>query len=99
MLKPNKAGKKVGDNDFVSTTNSKKPEKNKPKKKNGKPNFFKKIGTKCKDVFSELKKVSWPSFLDVLKKTGVVLGVVVIFVVIITAFDSGLAALMGLLSK
>lgn len=99
MLKPNKSGKKVGDKDFVSTTNTKKPEKNKPKKKNGKPGFFKRVGAKIKDVFSELKKVSWPSFLDVLKKTGVVLGVVVIFVILITAFDFGLSQLMGLLSK
>ncbi len=98
MLKPNNAGKKAGEGDFVATT--KKPEKNKPaKKKNGKPGFFKRIGAKCKDVFSELKKVSWPSFLDVLKKTGIVLGVVLIFLIVITAFDFGLSQLLGLLSK
>ena len=74
-------------------------DKNKPvKKKNGKPGFFKRIGMKFKDVFSELKKVSWPSFLDVLKKTGIVLAVVLIFLVVITAFDFGLSSLLGLLS-
>ena len=100
MLKPNNAGKKVGEGDFVATTTAKKPEKNKPsKKKNGKPGFFKRIGAKCKDVFSELKKVSWPSFLDVLKKTGIVLAVVLIFLIVITAFDYGLSQLVGLLSK
>ena len=97
MLKPNNAGKKAGEGDFVAT--AKKPEKNKPvKKKSGKPGFFKRIGMKFKDVFSELKKVSWPSFLDVLKKTGIVLAVVLIFLVVITAFDFGLSSLLGLLS-
>ncbi len=98
MLKPNNAGKKVAEGDFVATT--KKPEKNsKAKKKDGKPGFFKRFGAKCKDVFSELKKVSWPTFLDVLKKTGIVLGVVLIFLIVITAFDFGLSQLLGLLSK
>ena len=67
-------------------------------KKNKGPNFFQKIGAKIKDVFSELKKVSWPSFGKVLKETGIVIAVVLIFLVIITAFDSGLLALLRLIS-
>ena len=58
--------------------------------KNKKPNIFKRIGAKFKDVFSELKKVSWPSFSKVVKQTGIVLAVVAIFLVVITAFDFGL---------
>lgn len=70
----------------------------KTKKKNGKPGFFKRIGMKIKDIFSELKKVSWPSFSTVVKKTGVVLVVVLAFLVVITAFDSGLSALLKLIA-
>ena len=70
----------------------------KAKKKSGKPGFFKRIGLKIKDVFSELKKVSWPSFSKVVKKTGVVLVVVLAFLVVITAFDSGLMKLLELIA-
>ena len=68
-------------------------EKNKPAKKvqkTKKPNIFKRMGAKLKDVFSELKKVSWPSFGKVVKQTGIVLAVVAIFLVVISAFDFGL---------
>ena len=68
-------------------------EKNKPAKKvqkTKKPNIFKRMGAKLKDVFSELKKVSWPSFSKVVKQTGIVLAVVAIFLVVISAFDFGL---------
>ena len=67
-------------------------------KKNKKPGFFKRLGAKIKDIFSELKKVSWPSFAKVVKKTGVVLLVVAIFLVVITAFDFGLYNLLVLVS-
>ena len=70
----------------------------KAKKKSGKPGFFKRLGLKIKDVFSELKKVSWPSFPKVVKKTGVVLVVVLAFLVVITAFDSGLMELLKLIA-
>ena len=70
----------------------------KAKKKSGKPGFFKRIGLKIKDVFSELKKVSWPSFSKIVKKTGVVLVVVLAFLVVITAFDSGLMKLLELIA-
>ena len=58
--------------------------------KTKKPNIFKRFGAKIKDVFSELKKVSWPKFSKVVKQTGIVLAVVAIFLVVITAFDFGL---------
>ena len=85
--------------DFVATENTQKQkEVKKGKKKDKKPGFFKKIGLKMKDVFSELKKVVWPSFGKVVKQTGVVLVVVVIFLIVITAFDFGLLSLLKLVS-
>ena len=69
----------------------------KEKKKSGKPGFFKRIGMKIKEVFSELKKVDWPTFGKVVKQTGVVLVVVLIFLVVITAFDTGLTELVKIL--
>jgi len=45
--------------------------------------------------WSELKKVSWPTFSTVVKNTGVVLAVVFFFLVIIGASD----ALFGWLLK
>lgn len=65
-------------------------------KKNKKPGFFKKMGSKIKDIFSELKKVNWPTFGKVVKETGIVLVVVVIFLALITAFDTGLLNLLKL---
>ena len=73
-------------------------EAKKTKKKDGKPGFFKRVGMKIKDVFSELKRVTWPTFPKVVKKTGVVLVVVLVFLVIITAFDTGLLNLLTLIS-
>ena len=67
-------------------------------KKNKKPGLFKRIGAKFKDIFSELKKVSWPEFSKVVKQTGVVLVVVIAFLVVITAFDFGLMKLLGLVA-
>ncbi len=61
-------------------TNSKEVTKKKPKRKS-------KLGTFFKEAFSELKKVSWPSFKTVLKNTLVVLGVVVVFLVVLLGFD------------
>ena len=87
---------------FITETDEKpdKTEKQvkKAKKRSGKPGFFKRIGLKIKDVFSELKKVSWPSFSKVVKKTGVVIVVVLAFLVVITAFDSGLMELLKLIA-
>ena len=78
---------------------AKKVETKKVSAKNKKPNIFKRIGKKFKEVFAELKKVSWPSFSKVVKQTGVVLGVVLLFAVVITLFDWGLSQLFSLLTK
>ncbi len=86
--------------DFVQADEPKKQkEVKKTKKSNKKPNFFKRIGMKIKDVFSELKRVSWPKFPKVVKQTGIVLAVVLIFLVVITAFDYGLLELLKLVTN
>ena len=71
--------------------------KSQPKTK--KPNIFVRLGKKIKEVLSEVKKVSWPSFDRVVKQTGVVLGVVVLFLVVITLIDLGLGELLTLLTS
>ena len=58
--------------------------------KNKKPNIFKRIGVKFKEIFSELKKVTWPTFSTVLKQLGCVLAIVLVVLVIIMAMDFGL---------
>ena len=82
----------------VSAKEVKTEKKEKKVRKDGKPGFFKRMGIKIKESFSELKKVSWPSFPKVVKQTGVVLLVVAIFLVIIGAFDFGLYELLKLVS-
>ncbi|MGN0823797.1 MAG: preprotein translocase subunit SecE [Candidatus Coproplasma sp.] len=64
-----------------------------------KPNIFVRMGRKLKEVFSELKRVTWPSFGKVVKATGVVLVVVLIFTVIITGINFGLQKLLELLTN
>jgi len=88
---------------FTATTEEAKKQREqenikKAKKKSDKPGFFKRLGGKIKDVFSELKKVTWPTFSKVVKRTGVVLVVVLVFLVVITAFDFGLGQLLNLIA-
>ncbi len=64
-----------------------------------KPNIFVRMGRKCKEVFSELKKVTWPSFGKVIKSTGVVIAVVLSFLVVFTAVNFGLNELLGLITS
>ena len=69
------------------------------KEKNKKPSVFKRMGAKIKEVFSELKRVTWPSFSTVVKTTGVVLVVVFAFLVVVTGVDAVLGLLLKLISK
>lgn len=71
---------------------------NATKTKNKKPNWFRRVGAKIKETFSELKRVTWPTFGTVLKTTGVVLVVVLAFLIIVTGVDFGLTKLLGLIS-
>ena len=63
-----------------------------------KPNIFVRMGRKLKETFSELKKVSWPTFPKVVKATCVVLVVVVTFLVVATGINYGLNELLKLIT-
>ena len=64
-----------------------------------KPNIFVRAGRKLKETFSELKKVTWPTFPKVVKATGVVLVVVLVFTVVVTGINYGLQALLDLVTN
>ena len=63
-----------------------------------KPNIFVRMGKKLKETFSELKRVTWPTFPKVVRGTCVVLVVVVAFTVIVTGINYGLQALLDLIT-
>ena len=52
-----------------------------------KPKEKKKRGRVFKETFSELKKVTWPSFGETMKQLGAVIAVVLCFLVVLTLFD------------
>ena len=68
------------------------------KTNNQKPNWFRRVGAKCKETFSEIKRVTWPSFMTVVKTTGIVLVIVTAFLAIVAGVDAALNALLGLIS-
>ena len=71
---------------------------NATKTKNKKPSWFRRACAKIKEVFSELKRVTWPSFTTVLKTTGVVLVIVFVFLAVVTGVDALLSFLLKLIS-
>jgi len=82
-------------NEDVSVKNEKVQSKEKENKKDKKNKKKEKkqggLGKKTKETMSELKKVTWPTFGEVVKKTGVV----VAFVLIFGLFFYGVNALLG----
>lgn len=70
------------------------PKKDKKQNKDKKPNVFVRMGRKLKETFSELKRVTWPSFGKALKATGVVLAIVLVFTVIVTGVNYGFSELL-----
>lgn len=64
-----------------------------------KPNIFVRMGRKLKETFSELKRVTWPTFPKVVKATGVVLVVVLAFLVVVTLINVGLQELLQLITS
>ena len=64
-----------------------------------KPNIFVRMGRKLKETFSELKRVTWPTFPKVVKATCVVLVVVVTFTVIVTGINYGLNKLLEVITS
>ena len=72
---------------------------NKIKNKDKKPNFFVRLGRKLKETFSELKRVTWPSFGKAVKATGVVLAIVLIFMILVTGVNYGLSELLKVMTS
>ena len=64
-----------------------------------KANFFVRMGRKLKETFSELKRVTWPTYLKVVKSTCVVLVVVVAFLLVVTGINQLLQFLLELLTS
>ena len=88
------------DTDSQVESKSEKPAKmNKDKNKDKKPNTFVRLGRKLKETFGELKRVSWPTFGQAVKATGVVLVIVLIFMVLVTGVNYGLSELLKLITK
>lgn len=50
-----------------------------------------------KELFSELKKVTWPTFPQVVKQTGIVLFVTLLFLLVLMGMDALLSYLYKLL--
>lgn len=63
-----------------------------------KPNIFVRMGKKLKETFSELKRVTWPTFPKVVRGTCVVLVVVLVFLVVVTGINYGLNELLKLIT-
>ena len=82
----------------MKENNVKKVEEKKVQPKTKKENIFKRFFKKIKEVFSEIKKVSWPTPGKVVKQTSVVIGVSLLFLIVITLMDLGLSWLLGLLT-
>ncbi len=72
-------------------------EKNNKQKKKAKEEAPKRH--RVKEVFSELKKVNWPSFKKTCKQTGAVLIVVAVFMLVVLGIDSLLGWLITLIGK
>ena len=68
-------------------------------KEEKKPNIFVRMGRKLKETFSELKRVTWPTFPKVVKSTCVVIVVVVVFFVVVTGINYGLQELLNLITS
>lgn len=81
----------------VVKEDKKKETKSKDKKKEKKKKEGSKIVKKTKETVSELKKVTWPSFGEVVKKTGIVIAFVVIFGLFLFGVNTLLGWLVGLL--
>jgi len=98
-------GVSIDDPGPAQSTQKPKPQQQSKKPKKEGPTIWQKIAKLFREVISELKKVDWPPFKrtknnpGVLPNLGIVLFVVLVFIVVITAFDVGLGALLKLLTS
>ena len=67
--------------------NEKNEKKEVAKKKAKGPGLFARIGKFFREVFGEVKKVSWPTRAETLKKTGIVIVCVIVVGIIVWIFD------------
>lgn len=67
--------------------------------KTKKPGLFKRIGRFFAKSWSELKKVTWPTFKKVVSNTLIVLAVVLFFSLIVFGFDTGFMYLIKWISS
>lgn len=90
----------IKNTEVQATVNTNAKAENKVAKKD-KPNKVKKQKdnkpSKLSKSFSELKKVSWPSFRTVVKQTSVVLAVVLAFLLVVFGLDRLCSWLIGLI--
>ena len=94
-----KADSKKEEKALEKSSQSNKPEKSKKQDKNKKPNIFVRMGRKLKETFSELKRVTWPTFGKALKSTGIVLAIVLVFMVVVTGVNYGFSELLKFLTS
>ena len=94
-----KADSKNQDKEFEKNSKPNKPDKSKKQDKNKKPNVFVRMGRKLKETFGELKRVTWPTFCKALKATGIVLGIVLAFIVVVTGVNYGFSELLKFLTS
>ena len=75
-----------------------------------KPNFFtrvinwfkaapKKIGVAFKNMWSELKKVTWPSKQELINYSLVVFAFMIVMAIVIGLFDAGAGAVVKLITR
>lgn len=85
----------------MANKNVQKVEKNagKNKKKEEKGNVFARFGHYCKDVVSELKRVTWPTGKELAKATRDVVLFIIMMAVIVGLLDLLFGSLMQLLVK
>ena len=81
-------------NNKVVEVKAKDVDKKKKKEKSKKPS---KIAKSLKDTGNELKKINWPTFKQVVKQTGIVLVVVLVFAVVLFGFERLCSWLTGFL--
>ena len=74
-----------------------KGDKGQKNKKDKKPSLGARMRRAFKEMFSELKKVNWPTAKKTAASFGIVIVVVLFFLIIISAFDYGIMQLIRLL--
>ena len=93
VVETTKDSKKKAKDDKKEVKKDAKKDKKKDKKDKNKKGLIK----KTKETASELKKVTWPSFGEVVKKTGIVIAFVIIFGLLVFGVDTLLGYLVTLL--